>query len=530
MSFITKMRRVLGLDDSIEGESQYLDDETSSADAAHGQAQTRPQADSSAADAEPPAIAPVAPVQGEVESIAADMLAEVVAIFNAFQPEFIARSLDPAKQQALLTEKMTPALKSRLEAIASARREQVDTEVRAERVNLDADLKRIRNRNAELERRRSQYMDEQLSAKRQKRALKERISDLEAQITRLAAEKEQLELEKQSMANKIRVASLGVSGDNADAQAVVAAGEKLAKAEAALADAVEKADKAEARASEAEARASEAGKRLVDATAAAEALTTRCDALAAERDDAVSQNNAATSRALAAEQDNEALHNAVESLKERCKVADEMISTLRKRVSSAEKKVEDIKAEDHRKEQLAKAADNEVDRLKAQVESLRKELEQSAETADTIARKDARINELKARLRDASKVEQTIERLQKENRSLKETIEANLYEHAAQVSSLRRELETYNKPRRGRPRKERQAPEAAETAEKPTRRKTPSISAIDELIEGCEWMKAPSPDELKAAPAVHEPSEDFGYRPPAKKPQQPDDANQLTLF
>lgn len=520
MSFITKMRRILGLDDSIEGEPQYLDDVTSNADVDPGLLLSQSRPDSSPAPAEPQSIAPVAPVQGEVESIAADMLAEVVAIFNAFQPEFIARSLDPARQEALLTEKMTPALKNRLEAIASARREQVDTEARAERVNLDADMKRMRTRNAELERRRTQYMDEQLSAKRQKRALKERITDLEAQITRLNAEKEQLELEKQSMANKIRVASLGAAVDNADAPAIAAARKKLAEAEAAVADATAKA----------ESRAVEAEKRLADAAAATEDLKTRCDALMAERDDAVAQSNAATSRAIAAEQDNEALHNAVESLKERCKVADEMISTLRKRVSAAEKKADEISADDRRQEQLAKAANIEIDRLRAQVESLRKELEQSAETADAIARKDARINELKARLRDASKVEQTIERLQKENRSLKETIEANLYEHAAQISSLRRELETYNKPRRGRPRKERQASGGTTDGEKPTGRKSPSISAIDELIEGCEWMKAPSPDELKAAPAVHEPSEDFGYRPPAKKPQQPDDTNQLTLF
>ncbi len=487
------MRRILGLDDGGDGEPQYLDDEISAAERV---VSAPPQPEASTAPAAAPAISSAASVEGEAESIAADMLAEVVAIFNAFQPEFIARSLDPVRQEALLTEKMTPALKSRLEAIASKRREQVDTEARAERVSLDADLKRMRDRNAELERRRSEFRDEQLSAKRQKRALTERIADLEAQLTQLAADKEQLELEKRSMANKIRVASIAPAAASAEAQELPAADkEAVAKAEARAAE-------AEARAAAAEAKGAEMEKNMADMAARGESLS----------------------------RENEALINSVEALKERCRVADEMIANFRKRLADAERNAMGLKADEERKARIYEAANTELDSLRAQVASLRKELEQSAETADLIARKDARINELKARLRDAAKVEETIDRLQKENRSLRDTIEANLYEHAAQVSSLRRELEALDKPRRGRPRKDRHQSEVPSSDPSASKRKSQKISAIDELIEGCEWMKAPTDDDLKAAPVAQEPAEDFGYRPPARKPQQPDDANQLTLF
>ncbi|MCM1028257.1 MAG: hypothetical protein NC342_05135 [Pseudoflavonifractor sp.] len=470
MSFFTNIRRVFGLADDTEAEPQYLDDETVNASPAKEPEPTDGATSATGVDVRQTSCASTP--SNEAEAIAAEMLAGVVDLFNAFQPEFIAQSLDPEKQKEILADKMTPALKARLEALAASRRQAIEDEAKAERVALDANLKRMRDRNAELERRRSEFKNEQLSAQRQKRALQERIHDLETQVEQLSADKEQLELETRSMANKMRVAGVAASADETTPQPVNS--ELEANLEAAL------------------------------------------------------KAQAETLRSIEVIQaDNNHLKTAIEALKERCKVADEMISGLRHRAAEAESSAEKAQAKAMDMEKIMKEAETNADQLREQMVELQKQVKDSAISPEELAKKDARIAELKQRLSDAKKVEEAITRLEQENRTLKDTIQANLYEHAAQVSSLRRELEVKT-PKRGRPRKKPIDPHAEEV-KKEKRPSTAKITAIDELIEESEWLVAPTPEELKPQ-MVEEPSDDFGYRPPTKKLHIPDDENQLTLF
>lgn len=432
MSILNNLRRAFGF--VTDDDEMYLDDEQ----AAHADSSAPSEPEAKAEPLQAPA--PTIPADTDAEAIAAEMMSAVVELFNSFQPDFIAKCLDSDRQKKILAESMAPALRGKIEAIAAAERDRIVREASTERATLDADLRKMRERNAELEKRRMAFKDEQLSATRQKRALQERVHDLETQTEQLAAEKEQLELENRSMANKLRVA--GISGP-------------------------------------------------VPAPAPAE-NSEEADRLREEIERLTSENgslNAELSRLR-----DEAEKSAVEA-----SAAQETISQLNNQLAD----LKDISGK--------------ADLL-----------------ADTLAKKESRIAELKSRIKEAEDAVKTVERLQDENKSLRSTIEANLYEHAAEMSGLRREIEELRTkaPRRGRPRKEREKPgETADT--KPTEAKpaktAPRITAIDELIESSEWLVAPTPEEVRL-PVVEEPSDDFGYRAPARKPAPHDDANQLTLF
>lgn len=433
------------------------------------------------AESEPslPSVKTAEPEPGpaDVETVAADIMAGVVELFNSFQPEFIARCLDPMRQQQLLAEQMAPALKERIALLIDAGKQRAAEDAANERRTLDDDLRRLRERNAELEKRRDELKEDKLSSSRQRRAFKERITDLESQNEQLAAEKEQLELEVRSMSNRLRAA------------------EVTAPSDATVADPADTADT----------RISELTEKHRSET---EALTARL---------------------------NEA--------KAKVKDAEERLKEAEKRAEAAE-----ARAAEAEKASVDNAANSEeTARLAAEVAESRSTIQR---LSDSIVRKDSRLSEMKARLAKIDELNRKIEQLEADNRTLKKTIDNNLFEHTTQMSELRREMEE-SKPRRGRPRKKRTVPDDAEVEatikketpkketpassdaakeDKPAKPAIPRISAIDEHIEGSEWLVAPTPEELKAPVVASEPSDDFGYHAPSRSATRADDPNQLTLF
>lgn len=477
MTLFDKMRRAFGLASDDDESEAFRDDLTTTGPCLPDASPvTDPDHDTEAPDNNLHSDSTAA--DDDAADVAAEMMAGVVELFNSFQPEFISKCLDADRQRTLLADSMAPALRQRLAAIIASEKERVCRINSDERAALDADLKKLRERNAELERRRTEFKDEQLSANRQKRALKERVHDLETQVEKLEGEKEQLDLENRSMANKLRAS--GVTAQQSEAPVPVG---------------TEELDKAKREAAE----------------------------------------NASKLRAIASEHAKAVECN--EAMKERCKVADDMIADLRQRLTAAEEAAAASEtAAAQAREALEKASKcnvsrEEADELRRQVELLQGIAEQAEKFADVAEKKDARIAELKLCLKEAEKDRLEIARLESENRSLRSTIEANLYEHASEISDLRRRLEE-SKPRRGRPRKPRNDNEAgdkpAETEEKTHKSKQPKISAIDELIESNEWLMAPTPEEL--VPKAEEPSDDFGYHAPVHRTTIHDDSSQLTLF
>lgn len=459
MSLFRKLRRSMGLGSDEDDNILFDDDPTTSAESESTQASAQPT--------EPEQTT------SDVETIAADIMAGVVELFNSFQPEFIARCLDPTRQQQLLAEQMTPTLKGRIASLIDAEKQRAAQESADERRDLDDDLRRLRERNADLEKHRDELKEDKLSNSRQRRAFKERIHDLETKNEELAAEKEQLELEVRSMSNRIRAAE-------------VAAPANVPKAE-----------------------------------------TTSDD----NRINELIEKHCAETATLT-----ELLNEAKSKIKD-----------AEERIKAAEKRARDAEAKAEEKENASEgnaANSEETARLVAEVAESRSTIQR---LSDSIVRKDSRLSEMKAKLSKIDELNRKIEQLEADNRSLKETIDNNLFEHTMQMSQLRREMEE-SKPRRGRPRKKRPVPDDAEVEattpkdkpessttatpeeEKPAKPSIPRISAIDEHIEGSEWLVAPTPEELKTPIVVSEPSDDFGYHAPSRAVSRADDPNQLTLF
>lgn len=206
--------------------------------------------------------------------------------------------------------------------------------------------------------------------------------------------------------------------------------------------------------------------------------------------------------------------------------------------------VEDLSAQLDRLEEARRVNDNtlrqqreEMARLNEKIDTLQKE---NADYAVALRQKDDAI-------RSHEKIAD----------SLRKTIENNLYEHAQAESAMRSEIDRLSGRRRVHP----DGPRPAEPAEVPaaghedavavgedmqgepdfvlsvpdrkkesrTRKKKPSISAIDDSIENADWLVAvPATPSKKPVPPRDD--ADFGYREPERKAAPPDNPAQMSLW
>lgn len=197
MSIIKKIRRSLGInaddDDDIADITQ--DEELSAASA------DRPGEAEAAGECNPTCPAD--------DSLPADMLTAVVELFNSTQPEFVSRCLDTDAQKQYLLEHISADVAGRMRQAIKRAHDMGLQEWEQTRRGLVEEVETLRRQKEQLEQSREESKGERLSNQRQKRALTERVHDLEIQVSTLEAEKEQLSLENRSMLNKLRVAGLG---------------------------------------------------------------------------------------------------------------------------------------------------------------------------------------------------------------------------------------------------------------------------------------------------------------------------------
>lgn len=208
MAIIYKLKKAFGLseDDSLRDEGEY-----------------EPEAQESAGTGELPA-APgsagseteqSAPAATDCAAAAAEIFSAVVELFNSTQPDFVKECLDTEAQKSYLLERMSADLRALLEKETLAARAAGERMWRQERATLGKEVEELKRQKTVLEHKREESRSERLSAERQKRALNERVHDLENQILDLQAEKEQYQLENRSMLNKLRVAAITGSDENA---------------------------------------------------------------------------------------------------------------------------------------------------------------------------------------------------------------------------------------------------------------------------------------------------------------------------
>lgn len=160
----------------------------------------------------------IVPRQGNDESLAGEIFDAVIKLFNEFQPEFISSCLNTDEQKRYILEHIDKGVKTRLEEAVNEARLQATRENSESQKKMSADIAHLRELNASLEAKKNEFQSAQLSASRQKRALNERVHDLETQVANLEAEKEQFQLENRSLVNKLRVASVASPVMDSDAQ------------------------------------------------------------------------------------------------------------------------------------------------------------------------------------------------------------------------------------------------------------------------------------------------------------------------
>ena len=132
----------------------------------------------------------------------------VVETFNQALPGFLSEAVDPDTQRKKLYDGLDSSIKDYLGNLADRMRRQCETRWADEQISLRSEMENLKARTREIEQQRSDIKEQQLSADRQRRALNDRVHDLENQIAVFDAEREQLDLENKSLVNKLKVASV----------------------------------------------------------------------------------------------------------------------------------------------------------------------------------------------------------------------------------------------------------------------------------------------------------------------------------
>lgn len=240
MSFLSSVKKALGFPDEYDETDDNADDED---DAAPEQPKASPARPALKVSPVAPGndSAGHAPGSSTAPSIpAGEVFDAIIELFNSTQPDFVKQCLDTEAQRAYIMEHISDSLKARFEAESEAARRQGEMKWQAERAKMTDDLEKIKSEYHSLKQQREEFESARLSASRQKRALNDRIRDLESQVINLQAEKEQYQLENRSMLNKLRVAGVRANADpDAEAELQRLTSENLALQDKAAAGASE---------------------------------------------------------------------------------------------------------------------------------------------------------------------------------------------------------------------------------------------------------------------------------------------------
>ena len=537
MSFFNGLKKAFGfgeddLDEEVEGIDARVtpyrrrdEAERSQEDAVGASADASVSLSDAARDAAQPHAAEPSALEAPA-AVSPDVIFEaVVKIFNEALPQFLGESVDEKRQREYLYRALDGSMKSYLEQVAADARRHCGEQFEGERRSLHQEIESLREKARQEENGLEELKKQQLSAERQKRALSEKVHELEKLTATLQAENEQYMLENKSLLNKIRLTSVTASvaeGANDETEAIAAKIEEL--------NALVASQKAQNETLQAELEAQKAAAEA----ATAEAVKAETDALkeAAEKADREAKENMmaldSNRRKLTAV--TEQLQTAtaeVEHLREQLEEANENLRIVED-LNEKMKKLE----ETHLRYEAEKRTLR--DQLLAQKEELAKRDEEKRTYDEVIAMKDNRIRTL-----------------EDQAGSLRKTIENNLYEHARTEGVLREEIERLNN-RRYQLKEEKQEASAAEPSPADTpapadapvaapaedaakeakpksrrgRKPKMKISAIDESITDTDWLVA-SPPAKKKGEAEDAP--EFGYHEPEHRPT-PEHPAQMSLW
>ena len=509
----------------------------------------------------------------------------VVGIFNEALPAFLRDSVDPEKQRQLLFDSLDKSVKDYFEHLEKNVERRLHSRYQAESRHLQEQIEELRRKARKEEEGNSNAKNLQLSAERQKRALSERVHELEKQLASIEAENEQYILENKSMANKLRMAAL-VDGDVEAGERIAEADRKVAEAEGQLAAAQEALKLSEERIAELTAAA--ATQVAAEDTARVAELEKEVAMLRDSLEQARAKDElsrvmvndlnarAAEARRIAAEKEEQAA-----SMQADLSGLNEQLALMTARLAKAQ---EDLQVVKEVQEQVVKLEESQ----RVNDAALRRQKDELMEKDELIRIKDADILTKNATLRIK---DETIRRLEDQTDSLRKSVETAQFEKAQAESALRSEIERLKtlkgitppvdtvvatpevtveipvvadsvpdtpeidltldlpelvtpqvetaaapKPRRGRPPKPRQEGEA-----QPSRKKEEKAQAREDaddndfsLLDSTDWLiatPAPEPPKPKRQRKQKADSADdaFGYKEPARQ-EPPDNPAQMLLW
>lgn len=516
---------------SIKKAFGFVDDDELIADDPEAEAPSLPDSVSEANESTP-----------QQPNINADRIfSHVVEVFNASLPGFLKVGANAEAQRRYLYDTLSADIKAHLDSLEAQAREACESRWRNDRDSLNQKVRQIEARSKELEEKKIELSQKQLSADRQKRALSDRVHDLEKQLSKLAADREQYDLENKSLVNKLKVAGVfekeneelrdelnRLQAENLHLRNGQAVPGKEGGDSEETAKAVTRAEAAEAKVKETETRLAEAEKR------AQEAETKAKDA---EKRIAEAENKAAKAEERVAAAEKETLETAVrleELEKHNGSDADKLREQLNQAVSDKKNIGEQNKKLSSQLESLRKGQSEAV----STIENLKKELNAQQKTIETLRAEaaqrpdDEEIKVLRLKVAEAEDVKSQIEaiesqisafqelKLKKDQQiaGLKDELAATRKELAAAKNAIANAAAQTDKAQKEPNPSKDGSPRQNPRNERPNRRQRKGETQLDDILSDTDWLVAP-------------PSRNSGQRSEHKdRNHHPDNDSQLSLF
>lgn len=478
MSIISSFKKALGFPNEFDDDdldALEFDDDNNISIPKRNEKSIKPQQPINTAPiAVTPIADPIKPIQPVNAELPGEVFDAIIELFNATQPEFVSQCLSVEKQRAYILERIDNSLREKLVLEAENARRHGEQQWETERQKLNADLEKLRSEYHFMKQQREEFQSAQLSATRQKRAMTDRIHDLEHQISSLQSDREQLQLENRSMINKLRVIAVRNTSSDADTEAQ---NQRLAQENVDLTDKVLHYEKS------------------------AKKLSEECEQLRNENA-TLKKDNSAKSEELTRLQSELDKFGIDTDVREALSNAEARIQAVEIDCDKKEQRIADLTAENYKLYEDIKVAGTKI---------------LNAEKAALFAQEESKV--AKAELSSSQKeAASQIEELNNEIKRLREMINSK--------DAISKPTEPTTKAKkRGKQSETKSAVESKPVKEAP--KPTVKISAIDELMDSTDWFIAPEPVPLKKDPEVEE---DFGYKePPARKASRDED-KQLSLW
>lgn len=525
-----------------------------------------------------PAVAAALPPSPDASSI----FDGVVGIFNESLPGFLRESVDADKQRRFLYAALDQSMKDYFDHLEKNVERRLHVRYQAESRKLQEQIEELRQKARKEEEGNTNAKNLQLSAERQKRALSERVHELEKQLASIEAENEQYILENKTMANKLRLASMTDRDVDSACQEILdrEAGLKTREAEMkekerrleALSRETEQrlADLAAASASADNERIAEMEKEMTLLRDAVEQAKAKDELSRAMVNDL--NTKAAEARKAAAEKEEQsaALRAELDSSKEQLALVNARLAKAQEDL----KVVREVQEQVRRLEESQRTCDAE----------LRRQKDELLEKDELIKAKDADLLTKNTTLRIK---DETIRRLEDQTDSLRKSVETAQFEKTQTESALRSEIERLKamkgvvaaplesslavtaeveipaepvadtgldltldlpelvapeveaaaarKPRRGRPPKPRPVENVTEI--EAVKKKEPKPEEDDSdlsLLDSTDWLIAtpsvePQKPKRQRKQKAEQPDDAFGYKEPVRQ-EPPDNPAQMLLW